>query len=168
VRFTGFLTHAAGKATRSTDLARDLFACQIGQSCNLGLVAMAEACGISYDRLAWTAEWYLREDSLRAVSSVVNYRHRGMMSRVWGASTMSSSDGQRFPTKGKSISVRTLSRYFIHEGISTCTHVSDQHSTHRNDRASRLHGGYFSGETSAPLPVLRGYLGRRWRRRWGG
>lgn len=27
---------------------------------------MADACGISYDILAWTTEWYVREDTLRA------------------------------------------------------------------------------------------------------
>jgi hypothetical protein len=128
--FTGALTHAAGKTARSADLARNLFACLIAQACNIGLVAMAEASGISYDKLAWTAEWYLREDTLRAANAaVVNYQHRLAMSQVWGAGTLSSSDGQRFPTKGKSISARALSRYFVDEGISTYTHVSDQHST---------------------------------------
>lgn len=43
---------------------------------------------------------------------------------------MSSSDGQRFPAKGKSLTARALSRYFVDEGISTYTHVSDQHSTY--------------------------------------
>lgn len=43
---------------------------------------------------------------------------------------MSSSDGQRFPAKGKSLTARAMSRYFVDEGISTYTHVSDQHSTY--------------------------------------
>ncbi|MGH3515820.1 MAG: Tn3 family transposase [Haloechinothrix sp.] len=112
-------------------MARNLFACLIAQACNIGLTAMADASGISYDTLAWTAEWYLREDTLRtANAAVVNYHHRLAMSRVWGAATLSSSDGQRFPTKGRSISARALSRYFVDEGISTYTHVSDQHSTY--------------------------------------
>jgi hypothetical protein len=45
--------------------------------------------------------------------------------------TLSSSDGQRFPVKGKSITARHLSRYFAPgQGISTYTHVSDQHSAY--------------------------------------
>jgi hypothetical protein len=32
---------------------------------NLGLTRMADACGIPYDVLAWTAEWYVREETLR-------------------------------------------------------------------------------------------------------
>jgi len=129
--FTGLLTHGAGQTARSADLTRNLLACLIAQACNIGLTAMAEASGISYDTLAWTAEWYLREDALRAaIAAVVTYHHRLAFSSVWGTATLSSSDGQRFPTKGKSISARALSRYFVDEGISTYTHVSDQHSTY--------------------------------------
>lgn len=48
-----------------------------------------------------------------------------------GPGTLSSSDGQRFPFKGKSITARHLCRYFARgQGISTYTHVSDQHSTY--------------------------------------
>ena len=32
--------------------------------------------------------------------------------------------------RGKSLTARHLSRYFVDEGISTYTHVSDQHSTY--------------------------------------
>lgn len=44
--------------------------------------------------------------------------------------TLSSSDGQRFPTRGKSVTARALSRYFANEGLSTYTHVTDQHATY--------------------------------------
>lgn len=43
---------------------------------------------------------------------------------------MSSSDGQRFPMRGKSLTARALSRYFVDKGVSTHTHVSDQHTTY--------------------------------------
>lgn len=39
-----------------------------GRSGNLGLVRKAASCGISYDVLAWTQEWYVHEETLRAVS----------------------------------------------------------------------------------------------------
>ena len=57
-RRTGFLdcfTHAGGKQTRSPELKRNLIAVLIAQATNLGLARMADACGISYDILAWTA-----------------------------------------------------------------------------------------------------------------
>jgi len=131
---TGFLdhlAHAGGKVARSPELARNLYAVIIAQASNMGLTAMAEASGIPYDVLAWTAEWYLREETLRAaIAAIVNYHHSLPQSQVWGGGTLSSSDGQRFPTRGKSITARALSRYFVDEGISTYTHVSDQHSTY--------------------------------------
>lgn len=50
---------------------------------------------------AWTAESHLREDTVRAANSmIVNHHHRLAMSGVLSAGTMSSSDGQRFPTMG--------------------------------------------------------------------
>lgn len=67
-RHTGFLdcfVHAGGKQTRSPQLKRNLIACLIGLSTNLGLHGMAASCGIPYEVLAWTAEWYIREETLR-------------------------------------------------------------------------------------------------------
>ncbi|GAA4968859.1 hypothetical protein GCM10025331_72290 [Actinoplanes utahensis] len=97
----------------------------------MGLSAMAESCGVPYDVLAWTAEWYFRPETLEAASAaIVNYHHRLPLTRAFGSGTLSSSDGQRFPVKGKSITARHLSRYFARgQGVSTYTHVSDQHST---------------------------------------
>ena len=129
--FTDLLIHAAGKQARSAELKRNLIACLIAFATNMGLTAMSEASGISYDVMAWTAEWYLREDTLRAANAViVDYHHALPMTQVFGSGTLSSSDGQRFPMRGKSLTARHLSRYFVDEGISTYTHVSDQHSTY--------------------------------------
>jgi TnpA family transposase len=51
------------------------------------------------------------------------------MAQLLGDGTLSSSDGLRLPTRGKSLTGRALSRYFVHEGLTSYTHVSDQHST---------------------------------------
>lgn len=92
---------------------------------------MADACGISYDVLAWTAEWYVREETLRAANlALISYHQKLPLTPVFGSGTLSSSDGQRFPTRGKSVTARALSRYFAHEGLSTYTHVTDQHTTY--------------------------------------
>ncbi|MBL1119603.1 Tn3 family transposase [Streptomyces sp. 110] len=132
-RHTGFLdcfTHAGGKQARSPQLKRKLIACLIGLSTHLGLHGMASSCGIPYDVLAWTAEWYIREETLREANiCLVNYHHQLPMTAMFGSGTLSSSDGQRSPTRGKSITARHLNKYFVSEGISTYTHVSGQHST---------------------------------------
>ncbi|KAF0846838.1 Tn3 family transposase [Nocardia caishijiensis] len=131
---TGYLdcfTHAGGQATRTPELKRNLIAVLLAYSTNLGLTRMAEACGISYDILSWTDEWYVREETLRAANLVlIDYHQRLPLTPVFGAGTLSSSDGQRFPTRGKSTTARPMSRYFANEGLSTYTHVTDQHATY--------------------------------------
>ncbi|MGY2025738.1 Tn3 family transposase, partial [Nocardia gipuzkoensis] len=131
---TGYLdcfTHAGGQATRSPELKRNLIAVLLAHSTNLGLTRMAEACGISYDILSWTDEWYMREETLRAANLVIiGYHQRLPLTPVFGTGTLSSSDGQRFPTRGKSTTARPMSRYFANEGLSTYTHVTDTHATY--------------------------------------
>lgn len=131
---TGFLdcfTHAGGKQTRTPELKRNLIAVLIAHSTNLGLTRMADACGISYDILSWTAEWYVREETLRAANlALIGYHQKLLLTPIFGTGTLSSSDGQRFPTCGNSVTARALNRYFAHEGLSTYTHVTDQHTTY--------------------------------------
>lgn len=131
---TGYLdcfTHATGKQTRTPELKRNLIAVLLAHSTNLGLTRMADACGISYDILSWTSEWYVREETLRAANlALIDNHQRLSLTAVFGAGTLSSSDGQRFPTRGKSLTARALSRYFAEEGLSTYTHVTDQHATY--------------------------------------
>jgi len=131
---TGFLdcfTHAGGKKlAHSPELRCNILAVLIALATNLGLGRMSEACGISYDVLAWTMEWYVREETLREANTCVVNHHYGLeLSKVFGGGTMSSSDGQRFPVRGKSLTGRDM---VIHGGrvLSTYTHVSDQWSTY--------------------------------------
>ncbi|MBF9129570.1 transposase [Plantactinospora sp. S1510] len=129
--FLGCFTHAGGhKQAQSTELKRNILAVLIANATNLGLVKMAEACGVPYDVLAWTQEWYVREETLREANTViVNHHHRLDLARVFGGGTMSSSDGQRSPVRGKSLTARSMNIHFADQGLSTYTHVSDQHST---------------------------------------
>jgi len=130
---TGFLdcfTHAGGKQTRTAEVKRNLIAVLISHSTNLGLTRMADACGIPYDILAWTAEWYVREETLHAANlAIIGHHQRMALAPIFGTGTLSSSDGQRFPVRGKSLTGRDM---IIHGGqvLSTYTHVTDQHTTY--------------------------------------
>lgn len=129
--FTDHLTHAGGATRRSPELRRNLYAALLAQATNQSLAEMSDATGITEDALAWTTEWYLREDTLKAANTaLVNRQHREALAQAWGGGTLSSSDGQRFPQRGKSLTARALSRYFIDEGTTTLTHVADQHATY--------------------------------------
>lgn len=132
---TGFLrcfTHASGHmAPQAAGLKRNILAVLIAGATNLGLTRMAEACSVPYDVLAWTQEWYVREETLRQANTViVNHHHQLELAGVFGGGTMSSSDGQRFPVRGKSLTARAMNIHFADQGLSTYTHVSDQHSTY--------------------------------------
>jgi len=126
----------AGIGRRSTNQALQRrpsvrrYSVLLAQACNLGLAGMAEASGISYDALAWTTEWYLREETLDVANTAIVNHHHHPLAAAWGGGTLSSSDGQRFPVRGRSLTARRLSRYFVDEGISAYTHVSDQHATY--------------------------------------
>jgi TnpA family transposase len=123
-------THAGGKQTRTPELKRNLIAVLISHATNLGLTRMADACGIPYDILAWTSEWYVREETLRAANlTIIGHHQRMPLAEVFGTGTLSSSDGQRFPVRGKTTTGREMT---IHGGqvLSTYTHVTDQHTTY--------------------------------------
>ncbi|MFF4621809.1 Tn3 family transposase [Nonomuraea jabiensis] len=129
--FLACFTHAGGrKSTQSVELKRNILAVLIAGATNLGLTRMSETCGVSYDTLAWTQEWYVREETLRKANTVlVNHHYALELAGKFGGGTMSSSDGQRFPVRGKSLTGRDM---VIHGGrvLSTYTHVSDQWSTY--------------------------------------
>jgi TnpA family transposase len=135
-RETGFsthLTHAGGANPRLPELEhrRNLYAAILAQASNYGITRMAELSDIPADALDWTTQWYLREETLRpANTDIVNAHHRRDLAGAWGGGTLSSSDGLRLPMRGRSLTARALSRYFVHEGLTTYTHVSDQHSTY--------------------------------------
>ena len=50
----------AGRSAGRPELKRNLMYVIIAEATNMGLGAMAESCGVPYDVLAWTAEWYFR------------------------------------------------------------------------------------------------------------
>lgn len=116
--WTGFsdcFAHAGGAASRAPELTRTLYAVLVAQATNLGLTRMAEISDLSYDQLAWASEWYLREDTLRAaIVRLVDFHHALPLAQAWGSGQLSSSDGQRFPTRSRAPGSTPLPRWFGH------------------------------------------------------
>lgn len=126
-----FIHASSRRPPQTTELKRNVLAVLIAGATNLGLTKMADACSVSYDTLVWTQEWYVREETLReANTKIVNHHHRLDLAAVFGGGTMSSSDGQRFPVRGKSLTSRAMNIHLADRGLSAYTHVSDQHSTY--------------------------------------
>jgi TnpA family transposase len=158
--FTRHLTHAGGAASRTRDLAVHLYAAVLAHACNFGLTTMAEVADVSYRQLAWTTEWYLREETLRAANAaLVDHQHRLPLAQAWGGGTLSSSDGQRFPVAVKSTLAAAIPRYFgLGRGVTAYTHVSDQHSAYATKvipatvrDATYVLDGILDNETELPI-----------------
>ena len=109
---------------------KHLYASLLAQGGNFGLAQMSRASGLAHHQLVYTSTWFLREESLkRANTELVNYHHGLDVSKTWGAGTLSSSDGQRFPVSGKHRQARSILRYFgYRRGVTFYTWTSDQFS----------------------------------------
>lgn len=128
--FTSEFEHAGGAQPRSNGLLVHLYASILSQACNFGLSQMADIAHLSYEQLAWTTNWYLREETLKAATTrLVNYHYHQPLARAWGGGTLSSSDGQRFPATVESKRAVALPRYFGYgRGLTFYTWTSDQFS----------------------------------------
>jgi len=113
VQFSRHFEHAGGSEPRTPDFLAHLYASLFAPACNFGLYEFAPIAELSYDRLAWCTNWYIREETQRsAITSIVNQHHRLPLSQLWGGGTLSSSDGQRFPVSVRSKRAAALPRYF--------------------------------------------------------
>ena len=137
-RFTDELTHAAGSSPRSKDHKRNVIAAIIAMACNLGTRRMARSSSISPAALGWTAEWYLRHETLEAATAkIVDYQSTIGLAQLMGSGRHSSSDGKRRLVSPNSQQARAMPRYFgRHRGLTHYAFVSDQH-THFATRVIR-------------------------------
>jgi len=72
--FTDCFDHPGGQQPRTSDLLTHLFASILANACNFGLAKMAQSSDLTYDRIAWCNNWYLREETLReAINRLVNF-----------------------------------------------------------------------------------------------
>jgi TnpA family transposase len=129
-RFSDDFEHAGGTEPRSRELRSHLYASVLAQACNLGPVRMARISDLTYPKLAWCTNWYVRDETLKAATTrLVNFQYRQPLSRFWGTGTLSSSDGQRFPVSGKVRMATALPRYFGYgKGVTFYTWTADQFS----------------------------------------
>ena len=115
---------------RIDELLLNLYATLLAQGTNMGLMEMAHSTNLSSDRLAWTNTWYLRDETLKAVvTALVNFQYKQPLAHHWGGGTLSSSDGQCFPVRGKVRNAVSLPKYFGYgQGITFYMWTSDQFS----------------------------------------
>lgn len=132
--WTGFSRHLThGGVTPlppEGDALCHLYAAVLAQACNVPFTDMAQSAELAYDRLHYASTWHLREETLTsATDTLVNHQYRQPLAALWGSGTLSSSDGQRFPVRGKVRGATAIPRYFGYgRGITFYTWTSDQYS----------------------------------------
>ena len=50
-----------------------MYAAILAQACNFGLTTMTNIADLTYRQLAWTTDWYLREETLKAAFSRLSW-----------------------------------------------------------------------------------------------
>jgi len=92
---------------RDEQLDMSIFAVILALGCNLPLNTMAEASGLSYHKLVNTADWYMRESTIRqAIIGLVDYHHSLPLAATFGPGSSAMSDGIRFGVTARSLYAR--------------------------------------------------------------
>lgn len=91
---------------------------------------MAEAASLPYHQLVHTADWYLREATIRqAIIALVDYHHRLPLAATFGPGTSAMSDGIRFGVTARSLYARHNPRLPTRtRGVTFYDMISDQGS----------------------------------------
>jgi hypothetical protein len=95
-RRTGFLSAFTDlRSGRPHDNPNAVLAAIMADASNLGLERMANASqGISYAQLAWTHNWYLREETYRAaLAAIIDAHHAHPFADIWGQGTRAALPG---------------------------------------------------------------------------
>ncbi len=151
-RFTGCFTHL-----HNNDPAKDkavLLSAILADATNQSLTKMADACpGLTFDRLSWTADWHIREETYsKALAEIINVHHKLPFAQRWGDGTTSSSDGQAFPISTRRPATATINaKYGRDPTVTFYTHVSDQYGP--------FHTKVINSTVRDALHVLDGLMG---------
>ncbi|MBN3885157.1 MAG: Tn3 family transposase [Nostoc sp. JL34] len=128
-QFTKHFTHLHSGEQVSDKVV--LLSALLADGINLGLTRMADATqGMSFERLAWVADWYIRDETYsKAMAEVVNFHTQVPFAAYWGDGTTSSSDGQRFKAAGhRSFNEEINAKYGKDRSVIFYTHISDQYA----------------------------------------
>ncbi len=128
-RFSRHATHLQSGAAPKDITA--LYAVILADAINLGLTRMADAVpGMTFERLAWVADWYVREDTYtKMLAEIVNRLNQHPFAANWGPGTTSSSDTQWFPSGGRrNARAQVNAKYGRRPGLKIGTHLSDRYA----------------------------------------
>lgn len=130
VNFSECFHHAGNQNDNNSELPTYLYAALLSEATNIGASAMADSSDLSYDRIIWYKNWYIREETLeKARIKVVNFQNDQLFSQNFGDGKFSSSDGRRVPVAVKTNTAKAFVKYFGFEtGLNLYSWTSDQFS----------------------------------------
>ncbi len=104
-----------------------LIATLMASGMNIGPTKMAQACDFSEQELMQSAEWHIREETLRqAIAELDNFVLHHPFSSHWGSGIASSSDGLRVPVVVNAPNAVYNARHFWYRrGITIVAHAAD-------------------------------------------
>lgn len=120
--------HAGNQKANPAEFSVYLYAAILSEATNMGPTAMSDVTDLSYDRIVWYKNWYLRDETLEAAkTTLVNFQHQQVFAQHFGDGTFSSSDGRRVPVAVKTKTAKAFVKYFGYEtGVNLYSWTSDQ------------------------------------------
>ncbi len=132
-RWTGFMnafTHVSEGGVRISDLDSSLCAVLVAEACNIGLgpLVRPDVPALTYDRLVWVQQHYLRADTLtQANNRLVEYHSQLSLTQTWGGGEVASADGLRFVVPVRTVYAGPNPKYFgVGRGVTYYNFTSDQ------------------------------------------
>lgn len=117
------------KLTREPKAVRNILVTLLAHGCFIGPYTMAKLTnGVSYKEICHVTDWQLTEEAQRsALAKIVNAIAKLDVTQYWGSGRTSSSDGQRYEYKRKSLR-QTFSTKFGDYALEFYTFVADNYA----------------------------------------
>lgn len=132
-RWTGFIdafTHISEGGVRVSDLESSICAVLVAEACNIGLEPLVhpDVPALTYDRLIWVQQHYLRADTLTQANNRLVQYHSGLsLTQTWGGGEVASADGLRFVVPVRTVNAGPNPKYFgVGRGVTYYNFTSDQ------------------------------------------
>lgn len=131
-RFTEAFTHLSERTARAADLNISVCAVLMAEACNTGLEPLirGDVPALKRDRLSWTDQNYIRDDTLTAANAMlVAAQSRLSLAHLWGGGEVASADGMRFVVPVRTVHAGPNPKYFgMGRGVTWYNLLSDQFS----------------------------------------
>jgi TnpA family transposase len=156
-RWTGFadaFTHLSEGRARAEDLHVSVCAVLLAEACNISLTEVAQPSipALSYNRLSWVSQNYVRAETIAAANECLLGLYRRIpLVQVLGDGHIATVDGMRFRVPVRSIHTGPNPRYFDRgRGVTWLNYMSDQFAG--------LHAIVVPGTLRDSLVILDGLL----------